>query len=441
MNRIASYSSVVLLTTFVILLFNSGMRFSLGLLLVPMAESLQWSRTELSSMATVFMLVTASALPFTGQLVDRLGPFRVLTFGVVLAGVALVLTSQISEPWHGFLTYGLMFAVASAATSITPVGVILTRAFPQRAGLANSIAISGMGVGQLLIISLLAAFLVQTGWRSAYIGLGVVSIAILLPLLYWASRMHRLSVLPEHSKPSPDIAHPAKSPAMTVPQSAATEAVGPQTAGRASYKANTEQAAGEALLPKHLRDTLTIKPLWLLFAIYAICGFQDFFVATHIVALAVDADVSVAVAGQMLAFMGLAGLAGVLLAGVMADRYGPASVTLLCFVLRCGLFVAMLMSREAAVIVSAALLYGSTFWMTAPLTVVFARQLVGAGLLGSVTGLITMVHHGAGGLGAAFGAIGFDRNGDYHSGLVMMLILSLFATLLTVVYHFTSPRE
>lgn len=376
------------------------MRFSLGLLLVPMADDLQWSRTSISTMATVFMIVTAAALPFTGQLVDRLGPFRILTNGVILAGLALVLTSQISEPWHGYVTYGVLFAIASAATSITPVGVILTRVFPHRVGLANSIAISGMGVGQLLIVSVLAAYLIQTGWRGAYFGLGMVSMLVMLPLLYWASRV----------------------------QSA--------TGQSASRSAAASTAASPATPPTtstgRLVDALRVRSLWLVFVVYGICGFQDFFIATHIVALAVDASVNMTIAGQMLAFMGLAGLAGVLVAGVMADRYGPASVTLLCFVFRCVLFVAMLLSREAIVIVTCALVYGSTFWMTAPLTVVFAKQLAGAGLLGLVSGLITMVHHGAGGLGAAFGAIGFDRTGDYDSGLRMMLALSLFAAVLTI---------
>lgn len=389
-----NYSTAVVLMAFVVLLFNSGMRFSLGLLLLPMADSLQWSRTALSSMATVFMLVTAAALPFTGQLVDRLGAFRVLAFGIITAGIALVLTSQINQPWQGYAVYGVLFALASAATSITPIGVILSRAFPQRAGLANSLAISGMGVGQLLIVSVLAAWLATLGWRGAFFWLGVGSVVAMLPLLYWVYQLRE----------------PATPPATPTAPVVATTASG-----------------GE---PATLTAALKLRPLWLMLLIYAICGFQDFFIATHIVAMAIDADVDVQTAGQMLALMGLAGLAGVLLAGVMADRYGPISVTVLCFVLRCALFVAMLSSQAPWLIVTAALLFGSTFWMTAPLTVIFARQLVGMGLLGAVSGVITMVHHGLGGLGAIYGAVGYDLQGSYTSGLASMLGLSMLALLL-----------
>ena len=394
----SKYPQLVLLTAFIILLFNSGMRFSLGLLLVPMADSLEWSRTTLSSMMTLFMLVTATALPFTGQLVDRLGPFRVLSTGVLLAGIALALTSLVQQPWQAWLFYGVLFALGSAATSITPIGVILSRAFPDRAGLANSIAISGMGVGQLLIISVLAAFLVQTGWRGAFLWMGLGSMVAILPWLYLVKRMQPAPVESESS-------------------------------------AAVQQQAAPSL---SLTAAMCQRRMWLLLVIYAICGFQDFFIATHIVALAIDSNVDSAVAGQMLAFMGLAGLVGVLLSGIIADRYGPRSVTLLCFILRIGLFIVMLLNRDPVVIIVAALTFGFTFWMTAPMTVLFARQLVGLSLLGTVTGIITMVHHGMGGMGAVFGAIGFDTSGSYDSGLMSMLALSVLGGVLTLLYRESS---
>ena len=51
-------------------------------------------------------------------------------------------------------------------------------------------------------------------------------------------------------------------------------------------------------------------------------------------ACALDEGVDTLLAGNMLAFMGLTGLAGVLLAGVLNDRFGPVLPTALCFALR-----------------------------------------------------------------------------------------------------------
>ncbi len=151
------------------------------------------------------------------------------------------------------------------------------------------------------------------------------------------------------------------------------------------------------------------------------------------VAFALDEGVDTFVAGNMLAFMGLAGLVGVLLAGVLNDRFGPVVPTALCFALRIVLCALLLAGGETAVIVGAALLYGVTFWMTAPLAVVFARESAGLALLGTVSGLITMVHHAAGGLGALVGASVFDLYGSYTRAFVALLVLSVVALGLTLI--------
>ena len=150
-------------------------------------------------------------------------------------------------------------------------------------------------------------------------------------------------------------------------------------------------------------------------------------------ACALDEGVDTLLAGNMLAFMGLTGLAGVLLAGVLNDRFGPVLPTALCFALRIVLCALLLLSREPAVIVGAALLYGMTFWMTAPLAVVFARESASIALLGTVSGLITMAHHVAGGIGALAGASIFDAYGSYTRAFVAMLLLSVVALGLTLV--------
>ena len=52
----------VLITAFVVLLFNSGARFFMGLILHPMSTDLGWERTTLSSTVTLFLVVSAATL-------------------------------------------------------------------------------------------------------------------------------------------------------------------------------------------------------------------------------------------------------------------------------------------------------------------------------------------------------------------------------------------
>ena len=404
----ATAARFLLAVCFLVLFFNGGARFAIGLVLHPMAYDLAWSRSALSLSVTVFMVLSACALPLVGQLVDRFGARVVLGASALLSALGLAAMSLIERPWEALLFYGVVFAIGTAGTSVTPVGVLLSRWFPHRMGMANSIAISGMGVGQLLVISVLAVQLTTYGWRGSFLALGVATLVCVLPLVLAMAK-----------------AGPAPAPAADSP-------VPGRDAGTGTGTGTGTSAAVEGRAAT-LREALASRRLQILLLIYVVCGFQDFLVATHMVAFALDEGVDTLLAGNMLAFMGLTGLVGVLLAGVLNDRYGPALPTALCFVLRIVLCAMLLLGREPAVIVGAALLYGVTFWMTAPLTVVFAREVAGLALLGTVSGLITMAHHAAGGLGALAGASVFDIYGSYHRAFVAMLVLSVIALGLTLV--------
>ena len=397
MNHAAA-ARFLLAVCFLVLLFSGGARFAIGLLLHPMAHDLAWSRSTLSFSVTVFMVLSACALPLVGHLVDRFGARAVLAVSVLVAALALAAMSLIESPWEALLVYGVVFALGCAGTSITPVGVLLSRWYPHRMGMANSIAISGMGVGQLLVISVLAVQLTSLGWRGSFLALGVATLVCVLPFVLAMSRAE-----PSEQAPPPPP---------------------PGTGTRAAAVGGGAET---------LREALASRRLQLLLVIYVVCGFQDFLVATHMVAFALDEGVDTLLAGNMLAFMGLTGLAGVLLAGVLNDRFGPALPTALCFALRIVLCTVLLLSREPVVIVGAALLYGVTFWMTAPLAVVFARESASIALLGTVSGLITMAHHVAGGIGALAGASIFDAYGSYTRAFVAMLVLSVVALGLTLV--------
>jgi len=52
--------------------------------------------------------------------------------------------------------------------------------------------------------------------------------------------------------------------------------------------------------------------------------------------------------------------------------------------------------------------------------------------LGSIAGLIVMIHHMCGGLGAWIGAAIFDAKGDYSVAFAVMLASSVIACLLSV---------
>ena len=391
--RRPNYSWAILAVGFSILFFSGGSRFAFGLMLKPMSEELDVSRSTLSLAVTMFMVVSALAMPFVGRLVDRWSLRRTIAIGAVIGAAGLALMGQVQSSWQVFLVYGVVYALGNSGTSIAPVMVMVSQWFVERRGFATSVAVSGNAIGQLVIVAALASALAAIGWQASYTVLAVVNAAILLPLILLVVR------------PGPPLENAAAS----------------ATSG--------SEAAPQ---PLTLRQALASRPFLLLVAIYTICGFQDFFVATHIVAFAQDQGVGDVLAGNLLAWMGVMGLLGVLLAGVMADAVGASRPTALCFLMRIGIFALIIPLQSTPAILAFGLLYGFTFLITAPLTVVFLGNIYGPNRLGTLTGTVSMIHQIMGGLGALTGGWIFDQTGSYNAAFILMLSLSLAATVLTL---------
>ncbi len=393
MRRI-DYGWVILCAGFAALFVNSGSRMAFGLLLKPMTEDLGWSRSSLSLAATVFFCASALAMPLLGRLVDRRSLRAVMAVAALTGAIGIGLMAFASSHWHVFALYGLVYAVGSAGSSVSMVGVLVSRWFAQRRGLANSAAISGNAAGQLVIITLLASFLESLRWRGAYLALGAANMA-LAPLLLALVR----------SRP-------------------------PEA--RAGAEQVTDSVASEVETASDSAGLLRSRQMWLLVVVYAICGFQDFFVATHVVAFADDKGVSRALAGNLLAWMGLLGVLGVLASGWMADRHGAGLPALLSFIARVGIFAIALLFQNTLGIAVFAVLYGFTFLMTAPLVIVLVGNVFGSSRMGATSGVINMTHQICGGLGAYAGALIFDARGSYDAAFVLMLALSVAAAVATL---------
>ena len=375
----------VLAVAFLLLLFNGGSRFTIGLTLKPMADDLVWSRTTLSLTVTVFMVVSAVVLPVIGRLADRYNLKVILILALLVSSASIALMGLIQTPFQAMLLYGVIFALSNAGTSVAPIGVLISRWFPDRLGLANSIAISGMGMGQLVIILLLTAQLDVIGWRGAFILLAGLGLVLIVPLMF-----------------------------LGVPTTAQQQ---------------TDQSASRGVDDSRsgVSTAVCTRVFWILIVIYAVCGGQDFFVATHVVAFASDQGLTSSMAGNLFALMGLFGLFGVLAAGFLADRYGPVVPTLVCFAVRIVVFTLVMLMPTPTTIILFALCYGITFWITAPLTVVFVQQYFGRADLGVLSGIIIMTHQAAGGAGAYLGGAVYDAFGDYHHVFVWMVVLSVSA--------------
>jgi len=391
MSALKSRPFLLLIAGFLVLFIGGGARLAIGLTLRPMVEELGWGRSELGVTVAVFQVVTAIAMFYAGKIADSMSLRLVLGGGVALGGLTIGAMCLVTEPWHAFVLYGVAFAIGNGVASTTPVAVMVTRAYPQKAGMANAIALGGMSVGQLVVVAVLAAVLVSIGWRSVYVWVGAAHF-ILIPLIMAA-----------------------------VP-------------GRAADAKARTAAAQQGMT---LREASRTKQFWLLIGIFAICGFDDFFVTTHVVAFAQDRGLDAYIAGNMLAAMGIVGLIGVIVSGGWGDRSGPIAPAIASFVARVAVFGLVAVDQSPLSV----MVFGVSFLATAPLTVLFIRDSFGTRNLGAIGGLITMIHHMCGGLGAYLGAVVFDSTGAYDAVFIIMCVASLVAALFTFALSRAGPAD
>ena len=382
-RRLIPATLIVLGLCFLVLFIGGGSRHAIGLVLKPMVQDIGWERSVIGAGVGLFMLTNALVMAAVGRLSDRLPVSWIFTGGFVLSAVGLAAMIVATEPWQVLLFYGVIFAAGNGTVSVIPVGVMIVRQFPERAASANAIAIAGMGLGQLVILSGMSVVQAFTGWQQVFLGLAVINL-LLVPLLIWNAGRERTDAVP---------------------------------ANRAHREVRSlNQAFGAPIF-------------WILLLVYAICGMHVFFVSTHIVAFATDHGVGPLMAGNLLAFMGLAGLIGVIATGIWCDRSGPLVPLIASFVIRCGLFAAVMLFRDPFAIAVFALLFGMTFWMSAAILAIYVRDTFGVRNLGTITGIITAVHHVFGGIGAFAGALNFDVRHSYDDTFIVMGITAVIATL------------
>ena len=148
-----------------------------------------WSRTQLTGAFSLTQLEASIVGPFTGYLIDRLGPQRMVFIGLTLTGLGFIVFSRTTNLTTFYLAYNLM-ALGTMAGSWNPLMSVINRWFSRRRGTAMAIASEGHFVGGFLLVPALAWAVTpgHLGWSLTALWLGVVFLAVAWPI----SRLIRL---------------------------------------------------------------------------------------------------------------------------------------------------------------------------------------------------------------------------------------------------------
>lgn len=397
------YGWYIVGASFLILFLNSGVVFSFGVVFKPIASEFGWGRGAVSLAFFINMIVFALSTSAVGKLYDLSGPKWVILICTSFVTIGLFLTSLMTSLWQFFLFYGVLVAIGFGGTSIPLLGAMTSKWFVERRGLAVSLAISGFSMGQFVLVPAFSHLALRYGWRLAYVVMGLVTLVVNVPLALLIIKQGR-------------------------PQSFGLIPPGLKEL-KETEKGETRTPPLAPIKDMNLSQALRTPSYWLFMIVMFICGSHDFFITTHLIPFATDHGVSAVTASNMLAWFGLMGLAGILIAGPVADMIGVRIPIILSFALRVLIFLLILKRTDVTSIYAFALAAGFTVLVTAPLNPLLMVRLFGLSHVGLLASVVTTVHHLGGGFWAFAGGMIFDCTGGYRSIFILSVGTSALAVL------------
>lgn len=153
----------VLFAAFLLALMG-GVSYAWGVFIIPMTNTFGWSSAEATVPFTAFLIIFAITMVPAGKLQDTFGP-RVVSFaGAILFFVAYSLASLIiiiPNPWWLIGTYSVIGGIA-CGLAYSCVAPPARKWFPDKPGLAISLAVMGFGLAAVFMAPLKANYLIPT---------------------------------------------------------------------------------------------------------------------------------------------------------------------------------------------------------------------------------------------------------------------------------------
>ena len=174
------------LTSFVVLFSIVGLAlYGLPFYYDFMVRDFGWSRAQVTSGNALSKLLVGPLFGFmAGWIVDRFGPRRLMMSGILMAGIALIGLAHMTSLWM-FYAFYLLNALGYVCGGPLPNQVLLSRWFDKNRGKAMGFAYLGIGIGGYLVLKLSPRLVDAFGWRGALQVLGILIVALALPMAYF----------------------------------------------------------------------------------------------------------------------------------------------------------------------------------------------------------------------------------------------------------------
>jgi MFS family permease len=338
----------------------------------------------------------------SGPLADRFGSRRLAVAGMILTGLGLMAASAARSLWEVYAAYGLGVGLGVGCAYVPAIGAV-QRWFVRRRGFASGLAVSGIGVGTLVMPPLASLLIESLGWRGAYLALGALAAVVGGGLALLIENDPRDRGL------GPDGDPPQAGAQLARPQGA---------------------SVAEAIRSRRFIS---------LYAACLICSFGVFVPFVHLVPYARDHGVAPSSAVLLLGVIGIGSTAGRFFLGGLADRIGRELSLLLMFA---GMALALAIWGISATIWSLAafaFIYGIFYggWV-AVLPAVVMDYFGGRNVSAIIGMLYTSVAFGTL-IGPSAAGFAFDLTSDYTLPILAGVVANIIAAAIVAIMLRTTP--
>jgi predicted MFS family arabinose efflux permease len=361
---------VITLAAAAILMVTMGTRQSLGLFISPLEGSTGLGITTISLAFAIAQLLWGVIQPVSGAVADRYGPATILVAGLIVLAIGMASTPFMTSGFGLIFSLGLLSAIGSGAASFSVlIGAAAQHLATDKRGKAAGIINAGGSLGQFVFAPIAQALIQMLGWMGAMWSLALIAMAT-LPFV---------------------------------------RVVSPRGAERGSVGA-ARSAPWQAV-----QDAVEDRSYMLLNAGFFTCGFHIAFLVTHLPGQVNLCGLPPAVASWSLALIGLANIAGSLMAGSCTQRFRSKNILAVMYGSRALLIAWYLAAPKTKwTFYSFAVGLGLTWLATVPPTATIVGKLFGVRYLSTLFGLTILSHQIGGFLGAYLGGLALVRFGDYQ---------------------------
>ena len=387
--------------SFAVMVFlSAGIRHAVGPFLKPMVADLGVDRATFSLVIALGLFLYGAFMPWVGSLADRVGPRLVTAAGSLLLALSLAAVGLCQNLWQLALVYGVLASIGLAATGPVVANAVVSRWFSRRRGTAVALLGSASMTGMSLLVPVLAWMIVTLGWRMTYGVIGVVVLLLMLPLALFVVRD-----TPESMGVGPD-----------------GDALAPGAATVAPVRTPASTA-------------LRTVAFWQLAGSFFTCGFSMSLISSHGVPMLTDHGYTPIFASWIIGVLGASSIVFTLGLGTLADRYGARPVLGMIYAGRAAVFACLFLIRDTPfAILAIAAIGGITIAGSMSMTSMLVAGIYGRYSVGSILGVIFLVHQTGAALGSSLAGALFESTGGYGAmyGLACAFLLIAGAVSLRV---------